>query len=583
MRDLWTEEGERLTGSENGVAVPWDVYPRPQMKRKEWLNLNGEWEFCVSRGTEEPAFDRTIRVPFCPESLLSGIHERAEELQTLCYRRTWTVPESWTGKGKRILLHFGAADQYAVVSCNGRVCGVHKGGYLPFSFDITDLVRRINVLEVRVSDPLSPLEPWGKQKKKNGGMWYTPVSGIWQTVWAEPVPENHLTGLTIETTDEEAVIRPEGIKTGTLECGEKTFPLAEGAFRVRPDDVRLWSPEHPNLYRFVIRSGADEVESYFALRTLSVRSEDGSARLCLNGKPYFFHGLLDQGYWSDGLYTPASPDLFRKDILFAKKAGFNMLRKHIKVEPEVFYSLCDELGMAVFQDCVNNGTYSFLRDSLLPTLGLQRANDRRRNRDARARENFEQHMLDTVRHLRNHPCICLWTIFNEGWGQFCADDMYEKLKALDGSRFVDSTSGWFAQEKSDVESVHIYFKRLRVEPSDRPRILSEYGGYAMTDSEHSFRPEKSYGYRKFRTKKDLTDGIRNLMEAELLPLAEAGLSAAVYTQLSDVEEETNGLLTFDRRREKVRPEDLRVLSGRLTGRNETRKQETETAGKTVSE
>ena len=240
-----------------------------------------------------------------------------------------------------------------------------------------------------------------------------------------------------------------------------------------------------------------------------------------------------------------------------------MLRKHIKIEPEVFYYECDRRGMAVFQDFVNNGEYSFWKDTLLPTLGRRKIDDRKKNRDERARKNFEDRMRETVAHLRNHPCVCLWTVFNEGWGQFCADEMYGKMKAEDGSRFVDATSGWFWQEKSDVDSLHIYFKPLRAEAGTRPLILSEYGGYVLTDPAHSMRPDKTYGYRKYRTEKDYAEGMRNLFLNELLPLVRKGLSAAVYTQISDVEEETNGLQTFDRRAVKTDPSVLRELSEQI--------------------
>ena len=563
---LWTEAGEQLS-SASPITVPWNVYPRPQLRREEWLNLNGEWEYCVSKGSDEPDFGRTIRVPFCPESLLSGIAETASELHTHCYRRTFSVPESWLRKGTRILLHFGAADQYAVVSLNDRFVGVHKGGYFPFTFDVTDSVRRISTLEVRVSDPLSDLEPWGKQKKKPGGMWYTPVSGLWQTVWMEPVPDRYISALTIETGESEAVVRPEGVTEGVLELDGKEYPLTGGAFRITFEHPRLWSPEDPFLYRFTIRAGRDTVSSYLALRTLSVQTVDGVNRLCLNGKPYFFHGLLDQGYWSDGLYTPADPGLYERDILFAKKAGVNTLRTHIKIEPDLYYEACDRLGMVVFQDFVNNGQYSFFQDTLLPTLGFVKRSDLKKNRNERARANFEAYMAETVRLLRNHPCICLWTIFNEGWGQFCADEMTAKLRELDGTRFIDATSGWFAQSDSDVESIHTYFRPLKGGKTKKPWLLSEYGGSSCADPAHSYRPDKIYGYRKYKKPEDLKEGYRSLLEEQLLPLVQSGLSGAIYTQLSDVEEETNGLLTFDRRIEKIPAEELAPISEKLTAQN----------------
>ena len=329
------------------------------------------------------------------------------------------------------------------------------------------------------------------------------------------------------------------------------------------EDPSYWSPEHPHLYRFSVTAGEDRVESYFALRTLTIERRGGKPRLCLNGKPYFFHGLLDQGYWSDGLYTPAAPEGYADDIRAMKALGFNMLRKHIKIEPEQFYYDCDRLGMIVFQDMVNCGEYHFLRDTILPTAGWKPLNDARLNRDQAARENFLKTMDETVRLLGNHPCICLWTIFNEGWGQFRADDAFRRLKALDGTRFVDSTSGWFARKLSDVESLHIYFKKLRTGKQDRPQFLSEFGGWSLKIPEHSFNLEKTYGYKKYEDRETFVHDLKALYLEEVLPLISRGLCATVYTQVSDVEDETNGLLTFDRKEAKVTPEEFRDISDRL--------------------
>jgi len=324
----------------------------------------------------------------------------------------------------------------------------------------------------------------------------------------------------------------------------------------------LWSPENPHLYPFTVICGEDRVESYFALRTLTVERVNGKMRLCLNGEPFFFHGLLDQGYWRDGLYTPPTPEGYAEDIRAMKALGFNTLRKHIKVEPERFYYDCDRLGMVVFQDMVNCGDYSFLHDTVLPTLGLTRLGDRWRHRDPETRKNFLEAMDETVDLLAGHPCICLWTIFNEGWGQFCADEAYERLRARDGTRFIDAASGWFRQEKSDVESLHIYFRRLKLGRQDRPQLLSEFGGYAWKLEDHCFDPKKTYGYRKFTDRESFVRGLRALLE-ELVPRAEQGLCGSIYTQVSDVEDETNGLLTWDREVQKVEPEELADIAGRL--------------------
>ncbi len=542
LQQLYTEEGRRLP------AVPWERYPRPQMQRAEWLCLNGTWELSSGKTRTD------VRVPFCPESLLSGVKKLPSIGQEMTYRRTFSVPQAWNGK--RIMLHFGAVMRKATVLVNGFELCAHENGYLPFFADVTAQLREgENELCVRVINDLDARYPWGKQKIRRGGMWYTPCSGIWQTVWLEPVPAHAITALQIRSGADWVEIEAEGVSDGEIGLEGRRYPLVDGRAKIVFSDPHLWSPEDPHLYRFTLTCGEDCVRSYFALRTLSTEIVDGVPRLCLNGRPYFFNGLLDQGYWSDGLYTPATPDGFETDIRAMKSLGFNTLRKHIKIEPEQFYYDCDRLGMIVFQDMVNNGVYRYVRDTVLPTIHFQKRRDTRLNRSAKARRIFLESMEATVRHLRNHPCICLWTIFNEGWGQFCADDAYDRLKALDPSRFVDSTSGWFHQQKSDADSLHIYFDELHLGTLPLPQLLSEFGGYVWKSSEHSFNKEKTYGYHTFETREAYVDALRTLYRS-LVPLAGRGLCGAIYTQVSDVEDETNGLFTFDRAVLKVRSEEL---------------------------
>ena len=550
MRKLLTAAGRALP------SVPWNAYPRPQLRRKDWLCLNGAWDF------ESGGIRTSILVPFCPESLLSGVADAPTPGTGMVYRRTFSVPLSWAGR--HILLHFGAVMRDAEVLVNGRRLCRHENGYLPFTADVTSALRPgENEVCVRIVNDLDPRYPWGKQSLKRGGMWYTPCSGIWQTVWLEPVPESYIQSLRIESGSDRVVIHADGVSDGTVFLEGQEFPLRDGTAEIRPAEPHLWTPEDPYLYSFALVSGEDRVESYFALRTLSVEHRGGIPRLCLNGKPYFFNGLLDQGYWSDGLYTPAAPAGYAQDILALKELGFNTLRKHIKIEPEQFYYDCDRLGMIVFQDMVNNGNYRYFRDTVLPTVHLKKRPDRWLHRDGETRRNFLAAMEETVPLLRNHPCICLWTIFNEGWGQFCADDAYRRLKALDPGRFVDSTSGWFHQKLSDVDSQHFYFGRLKLgSQRQRPQLLSEFGGYVWKLPERSFNTEKTYGYRIYKTREDFIRGLRALY-ASLIPLAEQGLCGAVYTQVSDVEDETNGLFTFDRALLKVHPAELSDLSAQL--------------------
>ena len=544
LQKLTTVQGEALTGT------PWDIYPRPQLKRDSYVNLNGLWEFTFAKESGLPdTYDRQIVVPFCPESDLSGIGQHHEnEDMWLFYRRRFSLPEGFNCG--RVLLHIGAADQQLTCYVNEKKVGKHHGGYEAITFDITDYLQAENVLELRCRDSLLRQEyPYGKQTLKRGGMWYTPVSGIWQTVWLESVPEHYIQKLRIDNRGYSVTISVEPAQDGAVTvAGLGQFPLKDGSVTIAPEDPHLWGPEDPYLYDFTVETAQDRVESYFAIRSLETKVVDGIPRLCLNGKPYFFHGLLDQGYWPDGLFTPASPDCYAQDILAMKKLGFNTLRKHIKVEPEEFYYQCDKLGMVVFQDMVNNGDYDFLRDTALPTVGVQKLPDRKLHTDPQIRKGFLDGMAATVEQLRNHPCICYWTIFNEGWGQFDSDNVYTQLKAMDDTRFIDSTSGWFRQKKSDVESLHIYFgswKKLQV--CDKPLVLSEFGGYAYPVEGHLFNPDKAYGYKSCKSLEAFQADLKALYLEKVLPAVKAGLCAAIYTQVSDVEDEINGLLTYDRK------------------------------------
>ena len=556
LMDLYTVQGEQMGDT------PWQAYPRPQMKRDSYLNLNGWWDFSCNDHTAH----NKILVPFCPESNLSGVGKHFSEGAMLTYRKMFTLPHGFQ-KG-RVILHIGAADQEATVFLNKKKVCCHKGGYEAFCCDITDVLAEENELVITCVDNLYDQSfPYGKQvlPEKRGGMWYTPVSGIWQTVWLESVPETYIERLNIENLGYSVKISIEPALSGTVTVPELgCFALVDGSVTITPEDPRLWSPENPYLYDFTVEAGADRVESYFAIRSLEIKKIGAYQRLCLNGKPYFFHGLLDQGYWPDGIYTPAAPECYRDDILAMKKLGFNMLRKHIKVEPEEFYYQCDKLGMVVFQDMVNNGDYGFFRDTALPTVGLQKLNDKHMHKDRDTRNAFRMGMKATVRQLKNHPSICYWTIFNEGWGQFDSDSVYPEMQKLDDSRFVDSTSGWFRRKKSDVDSLHIYFgswKKLKA--GDRPLVLSEFGGYCYGVQEHLFNPEKAYGYKSCKSMEDFNRDLQMLYEEKVIPAVEKGLCAAVYTQVSDVEDEINGLLTYDRKVCKADEKMLRSIAEKL--------------------
>lgn len=552
---LYTAEGEALQG------VPWQSYPRPQMRRDSYLNLNGQWEFVVCEEEKLPdRYDKTILVPFCPESVLSGIKTHFPEGMYLFYRRTFSAAQI-ENKG-RILLHIGAADQVADVYVNGRHMGNHVGGYEAFTVDITEAVQAENQLVIRVWDDLrSKVLPYGKQTINRGGMWYTPVSGIWQTVWLESVPETYIQRLETETSENAVTVRVIPAQSGRLLFENRVYPLQDGQAVLRPENPLRWTPENPHLYEFTVETDYDKVESYFALRTLEIKQIGGIPRLCLNGKPYFFHGLLDQGYWSDGIYTPAAPECYAQDILAMKKLGFNTLRKHIKVEPEPFYYACDRLGMLVWQDMVNNGTYHFFRDTVLPNILLPKLSDLRLHKDPKTRKAFLMGMEATVRQLKNHPCIVYWTIFNEGWGQFCASAAYAQLKQMDDTRFIDSTSGWFRCADSDVDSRHIYFGPWgQLKAGKKPLVLSEFGGHCYAVAGHLFDPNKAYGYKSCKTLEAFRNSVERLYRKRILPAVEKGLCGAIYTQVSDVEEEINGFLTYDRKICKADERTMKALA-----------------------
>ncbi len=567
LTKLYTAEGRALVDS---GSTPWNIYPRPQCRRDSFLNLNGLWDFCIRKISQLPEiYDKKILVPFCPESMLSGLDMEVRPGNYMFYRTHFSLPEGFLKD--RVLLHIGAADQIADIFVNGTQLCSHKGGYEVFSVDITDaLTDSDNELIIRVVDDLRDLTlPYGKQSLSRGGMWYTPVSGIWQTVWLESVPEKYITNLDIRNEGETVRITvenaPNGVITVHTPNGAEIYPLDRGEAVIALQNPRLWSPEDPYLYEFTVESATDRIESYFAIRSLETKVIDGIPRLCLNGKPYFFHGLLDQGYWSDGLFTPASPACYEKDIQLAKNMGFNTLRKHIKVEPETFYYDCDRLGMIVFQDMVNNSDYSFLRDTALPTVCIQKISDKKLHKNTAHREAFLSGMESTVRQLKNHPCIVYWTIFNEGWGQFDSDRAYRKLRTLDDTRFIDSTSGWFRRKETDIDSRHIYFGPWgQLKAKKKPLVLSEFGGHCYAVENHLFNPDKAYGYKTCKTPEELQVSLTELYRMRILSAIPKGLCGAILTQISDVEDEINGLVTYDREVTKVDPVRMRAIARQLT-------------------
>ena len=547
-----------------------DEYPRPQLKRDSFINLNGYWRYAISDSKDRPQkFDGIILVPYSPESILSGVERQLKPSQYLFYERYIDFDE--IPQHKKLILHFGAVDQKCSVWWNGRCVKNHTGGYLPFSIDVTEKVEKHNILLVRVSDATDmSYHARGKQKLDSGGMFYTAQSGIWQTVWCEWVPDNYITDIKITPKlDEKKVILKIytrypvikkitvsvlGIKIKEVHSNEKTVVIDFDDCT----DICEWTPEKPFLYNLYIEAGDDRVESYFAMRKYSVGPDkNGRPCLYLNNHPYYMHGILDQGYYSDGLMTPPSYDIIREDIDAVKKLGFNMVRKHIKIEPLVYYYICDVKGMIVWQDMVNGGgRYNIFLFTILPTVipAVRRFVDDRKydifgRNSYKGRREWITECRDTIKHLYNCPCIGMWILFNEGWGQFDSAKITLMVKKMDRTRLVDSASGWIDKGCSDVKSDHVYFEKIKVKRDKRPYVCSEYGGYAYYVKGHSYS-DRIYGYKTCASPWEFRMAYKRL-QSEIEKLKEKGLVADVYTQLSDVEDEVNGILTYDRKINKL--------------------------------
>ncbi len=545
------------TPFENSLSseAPFGDYPRPQLKRDSYICLNGKWSFELNGKVIG-----NITVPFPPESRISGIGRDVGDNDVFSYSRAFTIDETFIKD--RVLLHFGAVDLFCTVYINNVKVGSHSGGYLPFSFDITDYVKiGQNTVYVEVTDPLNSTYPYGKQRKKRGGMWYTKTSGIWQTVWLESVPKKYVKGIRITPTLDSVVIEVDGGEDEkTIFFEDKEYSFIENTFTLCVDNPVNWTPETPHLYHFTLKTGDDSVRSYFALRTVSTGKINNKPYILLNDKPYYFHGILDQGYFSDGIFMPASAKGFKNDILKMKECGFNMLRKHIKLEPDLFYYYCDKYGMAVFQDFINSGGYNFIIDTALPTLFLRRGVTHRVSKKRRAA--FFETCEGVVNTLYNHPSVVYYTIFNEGWGQFEADKCYAHFKNFDTTRIYDTTSGWFKEKLTDVESDHIYFRTVKHRQKiSKPWVLSEFGGYCCKIKNHVYNPLASTGYSFFtEDREQFENALIDMYNRDVIANIKHGLCASVLTQLSDVEDETNGLMTYDRQILKVNTKTMLELS-----------------------
>lgn len=534
-------------------------YPRPQLVREAWVNLNGLWQYAIASGNapRPDAWDGEILVPFPIESALSGVMQRVPDDARLWYRRVFTAPE--LPKAGRLLLHFGACDWETVVWVNGRQVGEHRGGYDPFTFDITEALGHAGEQElvVAVSDPTDgSFQPRGKQIRRPHGIWYTPTTGIWQTVWLESVSKTYVRSIRIETnldkhevTIQADVVNPRADLELFAEARVQTKQASAGAaatgdgrsVKLNVEPSIPWTPDSPVLYDLKLslrnpRSGEllDEIGSYFAMRKISLgEDEHGVRRLLLNGKPLFQFGPLDQGFWPDGLYTAPTDEALRYDIELTKKLGFNMIRKHVKVEPDRWYHWCDRLGVLVWQDMPSGDRY----------IG---GNDPDIERSAESTANFQNEWREIIADFGNHPCIVMWVPFNEGWGQFDTAGIVEYTRKLDPSRLVNSASGWTDRHVGDVHDIHVYpGPGMAPLSASRASVLGEYGGLGLPIEGHTWQAKDNWGYRSFTNQADLQKAYLGLTSS-LRPLIGQGLAAAVYTQTTDVEIEVNGLMTYDR-------------------------------------
>ncbi len=597
--ELYTTWGEQL----NPDHVL-EEYPRPQLRRDNYTILNGYWDYCITKDSSMPEeYQGRILVPFSPESILSGVNKQLMPGEFLWYERRIkidTLPYN-----KRCILHFGAVDQFCEVYFNNKKLKEHLGGYLPFSVDLTnEIITGENILILKVSDKSdTSYHSRGKQKLDRGGMFYTAQSGIWQTVWMEWVPNIYIesvkiTPLVLQSAVEVNILinsnssdihrednnssgdTYESVTSGNVENIEFQIDVYAKGTLIKSEtseypnvvipmsNFEYWSPENPFLYDMVIEVGDDRVETYFAMRVVEIQMDsDGIPRIYLNHKHYFQNGILDQGYWPDGLYTAPSDEALIFDIQKAKELGFNMIRKHIKIEPLRWYYHCDRLGVLVWQDMVNGGEkYNELIVGYLPTLfpsSAKMLKDKHYRlfgrKNAEGRKEWAKECEETVEHLYNCPSIVVWVPFNEAWGQFDAKKIYARLKEMDKTRLIDHASGWFDQKCGDFKSIHNYFHKLKIKSGKRPIVLSEFGGFACYIKEHSYSWQ-IYGYRIYLNEEDLDKDYQKIFAEDITELKKNGLCAAVYTQLSDVEDEVNGLFTYDRKICKVKPLPNKIRS-----------------------
>ena len=554
--------------------IPLSEYPRPQFKRDSYICLNGLWEYAIRKEDKIPdSFDGQILVPYSPEVEKSGVNKKVMPSDFLFYRLNYQIPKDFIKD--KIILHFGAVDQIAEVFINGKFAKKHIGGFLPFSLDIKPFLKNNNVeIILRIVDTTNAsYHSSGKQSLKPEGIWYKQQSGIYMSVWMESVFEGYIEKINITPNIDQNNVNIRFIsskKSAKLELNNQIYDIeADKDNIIEIDKVILWSPEKPYLYEFKIFNDVDTISSYFAMRKISlIKNKDNRFVIALNNQEYFMKGVLDQGYYQDGLLTPNSDEDYINDIQLVKNLGFNVSRKHIKIESLRWYYHCDRLGLLVWQDFVNGCTkYDFWLNQV-PLFVRYKINDHhykkffRENEEGR-KETYQE-FLDTIDLLYNSPCIVLWTIFNEAWGQFDAKEIYEKLKLVDSTRLYDHASGWHDQGASDVKSMHIYKWKVKV-PSrrkikNRAFVCSECGAYILDKRLKEAKKKEGFIYLLFNNKEDFQKEYERFIKEEIIPAKKNGMSAFIYTQLSDVEEEMNGFVSYDRKEIKVDIETIRNIN-----------------------
>ena len=553
--------------------IPLNEYPRPQLVRDSYISLNGMWEYAIRDNENIPeSFDGQILVPYSPECPLSGVNRIVKPNEWLFYKLEFQLEPSFIKD--KVILHFTAVDQIADVYINNQYLGQHIGGYLPFDFDIKPYLKENNVLIVKVKDYSdTSFYSRGKQKIKRGGIWYTPQSGIYMPVWMESVSNDYIQQLFITPDIDNEVITIEVLSNADkviIELLDKKYDISnKKKISIKIDNPHLWSPEDPYLYNFKVHTKNDVVTSYFAMRKVSIVEHNGHKVIALNNKPYFMKGVLDQGYYKDGLYTPNSYEAYEKDIKLVKELGFNTIRKHIKIEAPYWYYLCDKLGLLVWQDFVNGGeTYKFSTIAFPLITGIHHKDNnysKFSRKNVKGRELAIEEFRDTIYYLYNSPSIILWTIFNEGWGQFDSEYIYNNLKVVDKTRLFDHASGWHDQGISDVKSLHVYFKKVKLpnkkQINNRAVILSEFGGFLLPIEGHSQKGKATY--RSYKDKDEWLKMYETCISRDVVNNIPNGLCACIYTQLSDVEDENNGFITYDREIIKVKPSLIKDINDRI--------------------